>query len=83
MHAVARTRVCLRCSYNVMSKRKLNKLVMGNFVRGWDDPRLLTLSGTTLGRQARHDPCEEGERPQSCQSGAPPTPTHQSALAGS
>ncbi|KAL4532442.1 hypothetical protein Ndes2437B_g02847 [Nannochloris sp. 'desiccata'] len=35
----------LNITHNVLSKRKLNKLVMGNFVKGWDDPRLLTLSG--------------------------------------
>ena len=35
----------LNVSYNVLSKRKLNKLVTGGFVRGWDDPRLLTLAG--------------------------------------
>ena len=36
-----------RCNltYNVMSKRKLNKLVTQNYVNGWDDPRLLTLDG--------------------------------------
>ena len=33
-----------RCNitYNVMSKRKLNKLVTDGHVHGWDDPRLLT-----------------------------------------
>ena len=35
----------LNVSYNVLSKRKLNKLVTGGHVNGWDDPRLLTLSG--------------------------------------
>lgn len=35
----------LNITHNVLSKRKLNKLVMGGFVKGWDDPRLLTLSG--------------------------------------
>ncbi|GFR51525.1 hypothetical protein Agub_g13941 [Astrephomene gubernaculifera] len=35
----------LNITYNVMSKRKLNKLVMGGYVNGWDDPRLLTLAG--------------------------------------
>ena len=35
----------LNVSYNVLSKRKLNKLVTGGHVKGWDDPRLLTLSG--------------------------------------
>ena len=35
----------LNLSYTVMSKRKLLELVQGNHVRGWDDPRLPTLSG--------------------------------------
>lgn len=35
----------LNITHNVMSKRKLNKLVMGGYVDGWDDPRLLTLAG--------------------------------------
>ena len=35
----------LNVSYNVMSKRKLKTLVEENYVSGWDDPRLLTLSG--------------------------------------
>lgn len=35
----------LNITANVLSKRRLNKLVMGGFVAGWDDPRLLTLSG--------------------------------------
>ena len=35
----------LNVSYNVLSKRKLNKLVTGGHVNGWDDPRLLTLAG--------------------------------------
>lgn len=36
-----------RCSIsaNVMSKRRLNKLVTQQYVSGWDDPRLLTLDG--------------------------------------
>ncbi len=28
---------------NVLSKRRLQQLVHGNYVEGWDDPRLLTL----------------------------------------
>jgi hypothetical protein len=29
----------------VLSKRRLNRLVTGGYVNGWDDPRLLTLDG--------------------------------------
>mmetsp|Transcript_5230 Transcript_5230/g.3945 ORF Transcript_5230/g.3945 Transcript_5230/m.3945 type:complete len:220 (-) Transcript_5230:574-1233(-) len=35
----------LNISYNVMSKRKLERLVKEKVVSGWDDPRLLTLMG--------------------------------------
>lgn len=35
----------LNVQYNVLSKRKLNKLAGCGFVAGWDDPRLLTLAG--------------------------------------
>lgn len=35
----------LNLEYAVMSKRKLKQLVTGNVVNGWDDPRMLTLSG--------------------------------------
>lgn len=35
----------LNLEYAVMSKRKLNQLVVENIVEGWDDPRMLTLSG--------------------------------------
>ena len=35
----------LSVTHNVMSKRKLAALVRERRVRGWDDPRLLTLSG--------------------------------------
>jgi glutaminyl-tRNA synthetase len=35
----------LNLSYNVLSKRKLVELVEGEYVSGWDDPRMPTLSG--------------------------------------
>ena len=35
----------LNLTYTVMSKRKLLELVSGKHVRGWDDPRMPTLSG--------------------------------------
>ena len=35
----------LNLTYTVMSKRKIMQLVEGNYVDGWDDPRMVTLSG--------------------------------------
>ena len=51
----------LGITYNVLSKRKLKKLVTEGHVSGWDDPRLLTLAGLR----------RRGARPQAC----PPFPT--------
>ena len=35
----------LNLNYTVTSKRKLNELVSGDYVTGWDDPRMLTIAG--------------------------------------
>ncbi|MBU4394986.1 MAG: glutamine--tRNA ligase/YqeY domain fusion protein, partial [Proteobacteria bacterium] len=35
----------LNLTYTVMSKRKILQLVQGDYVQGWDDPRMLTISG--------------------------------------
>ena len=35
----------LNLDYTIMSKRKLKRLVEENYVQGWDDPRMLTISG--------------------------------------
>jgi glutaminyl-tRNA synthetase len=38
----------LNLTYTVMSKRKILQLVNGGYVQGWDDPRMLTVSGLRL-----------------------------------
>ncbi len=35
----------LNISYNITSKRKINKLIKKKIIKGWNDPRLITLSG--------------------------------------
>ena len=35
----------LNLTYTVLSKRRLRELVEGGYVKGWDDPRMPTLSG--------------------------------------
>ncbi|HMB96085.1 MAG TPA: glutamine--tRNA ligase/YqeY domain fusion protein [Tepidisphaeraceae bacterium] len=35
----------LNLTYTILSKRKLLELVKGNYVSGWDDPRMPTISG--------------------------------------
>jgi len=52
----------LNITYTVLSKRKLLELVQGNFVNGWDDPRMPTIAGLRrrgYPKEALHNFCEE------------------------
>jgi glutaminyl-tRNA synthetase len=52
----------LNITYTVLSKRKLLELVEGNFVNGWDDPRMPTIAGLRrrgYPKEALHNFCEE------------------------
>jgi len=52
----------LNITYTVLSKRKLLELVEGNFVNGWDDPRMPTIAGFRrrgYPREAVNNFCEE------------------------
>ncbi len=35
----------LNISNNILSKRKIMRLVKENYINGWNDPRLLTIAG--------------------------------------
>jgi glutaminyl-tRNA synthetase len=52
----------LNMTYTVMSKRKLLQLVNENYVKGWDDPRMPTISGMRrrgYGAAAIRDFCDK------------------------
>jgi glutaminyl-tRNA synthetase len=52
----------LNITYTVLSKRKLLELVEGNFVNGWNDPRMPTIAGFRrrgYPREAINNFCEE------------------------